>query len=308
MACLSALQTLLSVDQRPELGPDIYSNHGPLVHQIDGNAFGGSIISQAVSAATATVAQGFNLYSSQSSFLRPIKADLKVVYHVDRTADGRRFATRTVRATQGARDNRCLYTAILSFQKSSNVGASDSVLTYCDPIPVVNGTSPHDVPKQGFRQFGFQAHQSPGSSIDDMDDDEPFEWRLLPFNSAQHPLQMRARGFVRSARLTTESHAIQSACMAFLSDENLLELALLTNWEAVQEDMQSLAMSTTLTHHILLHSPKPKANEWMLCESGTSGGANGRILLQERFWDYATGQLVMSCVQEALSETLVARL
>ncbi|KAI1079203.1 thioesterase-like superfamily-domain-containing protein [Whalleya microplaca] len=305
MARNSALQTLVSVDQRPELGPDIYSNHGPLVHQIGGNAFGGSIISQAVSAAAATVAPGFNLYSSQSSFLRPIKADLKVDYQVDRTADGRRFATRTVRATQGARDGRCLYTAILSFQKS---GDSDGVLTYCDPMPAVDGTSPYDVPRQGFRQFGFQAQGSPESSADGTDDGEPFEWRLLPFEPAQQPLQMRARGFVRSALLATESQAIQSACMAFVSDVNLLELALLTNWEAVPENMQSLAMSTTLTHHILLHSPTPKANEWMVCESGTSGGADGRILLQQRFWDFATGRLVMSCLQEALSETPGARL
>lgn len=121
----SLLEVLTSVTNISESGSETYTNEGPLIQQPVGDAaFGGSIISQALSAALATVASGFDAYSSQSSFLRPVKATAKVTYHVDRAADGRTFATRLVRATQGD-SVPSLYVAIISFQRR---GSAPTVL------------------------------------------------------------------------------------------------------------------------------------------------------------------------------------
>ncbi|KAI1778813.1 Thioesterase/thiol ester dehydrase-isomerase [Hypoxylon cercidicola] len=292
----STVETLVSVTPVSGLGPNIYSNEGPLVHQAGSHAaFGGSLVSQAILAATATVPDGFDVYASQSSFLRPTDSRRTVNYYIDHAADGRTFATRVVKANQDA-NGPCLYIAVISFRRHSSIAADGELSTYANPMPAIGHLNPDDIPNQGFHQLGFQAAHSAST----ISDDEPFDWRALPFAPTHDPSQARAHGFVRSQPLSVRSRAVHLGSIAFLSDQSLLELVLFTNWDNISAKLQSLVMSTTLTHHVSFHDPDAKADSWMVCESKTSWGTGGRALLHQRLWDPKTGKLLVSCNQEAL--------
>lgn len=141
-------------------------------------AFGGSIISQALSAAMATVAPSFDAYSSQSSFLRPVKATAKVSYHVDRAADGRTFATRLVRATQSD-SGPCLYVAIISFQRRASDLEPVATPTYANHPPDLGIFHPYNAPRYDLQQIGFRINKAELPA--NMQAENPFDWRLLPF-------------------------------------------------------------------------------------------------------------------------------
>ncbi|KAK7754315.1 hypothetical protein SLS62_003608 [Diatrype stigma] len=292
------LSVLTAVTQAPATGPDTYVTEGPLIQQPFGDiAFGGSVISQAISAAAATVAPEFDVYSSQASFLRPVKASAKVAYHVNRAADGRTFAIRAVQATQGSRGP--CYIALISFQKRGSTRDQDGALRYADPPPDLGGLHPDDVPRQDLQQLGFHVRDEERKTLSNIGVNvkEPFEWRLLPFKPAPNPSQIRTYGFVRCP-LPAAGGATHLASMGFLSDQSLLELSIIENWESVEE-IRSLAMSTTLNSHISFHVPEARGAAWLICESRTSWGAGGRIATHQRFWDFETGALVMPCTQDA---------
>ncbi|KAI1762952.1 thioesterase-like superfamily-domain-containing protein [Hypoxylon sp. FL1150] len=296
MTLKSTVETLVAVAPTLGLGPNHYSNEGPLVHQTGSHAaFGGSLVSQAILAATATVPDGFDVFSCQSSFLRPVDSRQKVNYNVEHAAGGRTFVTRVVRANQDA-EGPCLYIAVISFRRHSSITMSEELPTYADPMPAVSHLDPNDIPKQGFQEVGFQIAQ-PAPNIGD---DEPFDWRALPFNPTQDIMQACAHGFVRSQLLSERSRGLHLGSLAFLSDQSLLELVLFANWDKIRERLQSLVMSTTLVHNVSFHDPDAKADSWKVCESKTSWGAGGRAFLHQRFWDLKTGNLVMKYNQEAL--------
>ncbi|KAF7534073.1 hypothetical protein G7054_g6535 [Neopestalotiopsis clavispora] len=293
MAARTTLDVLTSVVS--ESGLDVYSNQGPLIQQPVGEAaFGGSILSQAISAASATVQPHFYVFSSQSSFLRPVRAKDKVQYHVERTMDGRTSATRVVRVTQSG--GPCLYMAIISFQKCRP--DDKSAPQYAEPVPDLNGLRPDDLSKQDFPQlFQLSEEGSKILSAFGVSTDDPFDWRLLPLQSVSNSAQIRTHGFVRAA-VTTQSDVPNLAAMSFLSDISLLELSIMTNWGSVSEETRALVMSTTLNSRVTLYAPL--VDEWMVCESGTSWVASDRITTYQRFWNFANGELLMECIQDAV--------
>ncbi|KAK8010044.1 Thioesterase/thiol ester dehydrase-isomerase [Apiospora arundinis] len=298
MACPSLLEVLVSVAQLPDSGPDIYASEGPLIQQPVGeDAFGGSIIGQAVSAANSTVPSGFDIYSAQSSFLRPIKANQAVAYHVDRIADGRTSCTRIVRATQGG--GPCLFVSIMAFQKPRTADGSPA---FADPKPDVGGRNPADLPRQGFEQINFQIGQEDKLARLGVRAEEPFDWRLLPLQPGRDPSQPRTCGFVRASATTplTHSAAVSMASLALLSDQSLFELSLFANWDSAPDKWRRLAMTISLNSRISFHVSTAKLDEWMVCDSGISWGANGRLSTNQRFWSHETGELLMTCSQDAV--------
>lgn len=117
--------------------------------------FGGLLVAQAIAAAHATVPTDFYVYSSQSSWLRPVsaKAQGKATYHVERTADGRSYATRLVRAIAAGA---CVYVAIVSFQHGNNMPSSNNnVLTYNIPMPALD-VQPKRSPRRPTRSSRYR--------------------------------------------------------------------------------------------------------------------------------------------------------
>lgn len=140
MHTAAPIEAHIAVVPLPNLGPDAYANEKPLTSEGARSIFGGLLVAQAVSAASATVPDVFRLYSLQSSFLAPANGREDVVYRVDRTADGRVYSARIVRAVQG---ESCVYVATVSFHNvNESVGR---VLRYGPPMLDLDGAVPDDV-------------------------------------------------------------------------------------------------------------------------------------------------------------------
>ncbi|KAI0134969.1 Thioesterase/thiol ester dehydrase-isomerase [Daldinia grandis] len=300
MAPSAIIESAVAVTQATNLGPDTYKNAKPLTFQPTGRAiFGGLLLAQAISAASATVPPHFHTHSSHSTFIKPVtvKAGHTVLYHVERTADGRTYATRLVRATQGGQDT-CVYMATISFQNSEQ--SPNSALNYGTPLPDLRGISPDDIPAALNRKM-LAAMESPDGPFKQLDSDgKPFDWRPLGLVSKDDPCDCRARGFARSQPLSTASAAVNLAALAYMSDQVFLFIAIYANPDKIGEKAHNVAMGATLSHSISFHDPTAKVDEWMVVERETSWGGDGRVLIHERIWNLQSGRLVMTCTQEAL--------
>lgn len=303
--------------------------------------FGGLLLAQAISAAGATVNPGFNVYSSQSSFLRPVTAaapkdsssqgsqsQKAIFYHVERASDGRSYATRVVRATQTPPDSQkddnddgapCAYVAIISFQReSATTTPTSNTLTYGVPMPAaLDGLKPDDIPEDANRRLiDTWVGEGTGFSFED----PSFDWRPFGFVfEKENPCACRTRGFVRARSSSSSSSllpfsgdvAVNLAALAYMSDQFLSEVAVYACQDRVRggdgsEDgdggplLRNVVMNASLTHSISFHDPGVRVDQWLVVERETSWGADGRVLVHQRAWDFGTGRLVMSCVQEAL--------
>ena len=76
--------------------------------------FGGNVCGQALVAARRTVEdQRYEIHSLHSYFLRPGNNEKPILYRVQRTRDGKNFATRSV---EGVQDGHVIYSCFVSFQ------------------------------------------------------------------------------------------------------------------------------------------------------------------------------------------------
>lgn len=250
---------------------------------------------QAVSAATSTVPPGCRLYSSQSSFLKAAKASEKVIYRVERTADGRVYTTRTVHAMQGTV---CVYVAVISFQNVDT--PAGKVLEYGTPMPDLGGRGPEDIEVDNVQKFQASIVDPSVPLLQLGAEDRAFDFRPLGMEMSSQPSQFRIRTFVRAPPLSTRDPLVHLAALAYLSDEFSFGPALAANPKAVGKGMRNVAMGASLTHNVSFHNPQALVDEWMIIERETSWGAEGRVLVYQRLWNLKSGQLVLSGTQEAV--------
>ncbi|KAK7968021.1 uncharacterized protein PG986_002298 [Apiospora aurea] len=299
------IESVVAVTPAPDLGRDVYTNANPLDVQAGARSLRGSIlVSQSISAASATVpASSHHVTSSQSSFLHPTAARGKLVYRVERTADGRRYATRTVRAEQGGT---LVYLATLSFQ---NYGGGDSsssgnnVLTYGLPMPDLGGSGPDDVDKDAMQAMQSGMVARGGSITQIRADDSSLDWRPLGLEMAEDPSQFRLRGFVRSPHPLSAAAGPAGAHLAafgFASDEMSVGPALAASPRPTARGFQNVALLASLTHNVSFHEPGAPIDDWVVLERDTTWGAHGWVLTSQRMWDLKSGRLVMTVSQEAL--------
>jgi acyl-CoA thioesterase II len=252
-------------------------------------------------AASATVSSDFAPYSSHSSFLRPVtvKAQEQVTYKVERIASGLSSATRLVRAFQGASDQ-CAYIATISFQRiQRNEAHDEGVLTYCVPMPDLDGLRPEDIGKEVNQQLLRGLTGRNGLWQFTGPDEDPFDWRPFGFVQADQPWECFIRAFSRSSPLSTHSPAVHIAALAYMSDQILLGVPIYANPDQVGAQTEDVAMVATLNHSMAFHDPSVKVDDWVVVERQTTCGAGGRTLIHERVWGLESGRLVMTCTQEA---------
>ncbi|KAI0476610.1 Thioesterase/thiol ester dehydrase-isomerase [Xylariaceae sp. FL0804] len=297
MTSLALIEAYVAVVHSPELGKDVYTNEYPLRGQ-DGvrSVAGGFLVGQAVAAASATVDPGFQVHASQSSFLRPARADIpeKVRYWVDRTADGRTFATRLVRAWQG---EVCVYIATVSFHNTAV--PAGPVLQYQVSAPVVD-VQPDDIPGQEVDRFNASNMDKSVPLLQRQSSEMPFDWRFIGVEASTKATDVRLRTFVRSPSLSSSTRSLHLAALAYLSDEFSFGIAVAANPRAVGRGMRNISLATSLTHSVSFHDSNFRADDWLIVERETSWGGEGRVLVHQRMWDVQTGRLVISGMQEAL--------
>lgn len=95
-------------------------------------AYGGDMVAAAAAAALRSVTDGKTLHSMHSYFLRPVDIGAPVHYDVEIVRDGRRFATRQVRALQ---NGKTAYLALASFAAGGESGSTASVAPVDLPSP-----------------------------------------------------------------------------------------------------------------------------------------------------------------------------
>lgn len=278
------------------------NTHSPVIRPLTSQegvpgAFGGGLVGQSVTAAAATVPTDFHIYSIQSSFLRPADGKERISYKVDRVADSRAFATRVVRATSGVGDKN-VYVGVLSFYKNSP--PAQNVLTYGISPPDVGDSRPDDISEDRVQQMMSAAITRDVPLLQLSAREEPFDWRPLESSPADDPTHFRQRSFVQSSACSSASPSVHLAALAYLSDTFLLGAALNANPAMVGPKLRNVAMGVSLNHNLSLHDPTARVDDWMLGERDTSWGADGRVLIHQRFWNGRTGRLVMSGTQEGL--------
>jgi acyl-CoA thioesterase II len=257
--------------------------------------FGGTLVAQAASAASATISNSFCLYSSQSSFLAPTKPTEKIVYQVERTADGRGYSTRLVHAMQG---ETCTYIATLSFQSTAR--SAGNVLLYGIPMPDLGDLTPDQVDPQAMQAMQTAMLDPSVRMMRRTAEETPFDLRPFALEMGEDPSQCRIRGFIRTPSLSTSSHLAHLPALAYLSDESLFGTALAANPAAVGRGFRNVSLGASLTHNVSFHDPQARTDMWMVIERETSWGAEGRVLVHQKLWDIESGRMVMSVTQEAL--------
>lgn len=246
--------------------------------------------------------------------MRPVTVTSKIIllYRVERTADGRSFATRVVRAAQGSGDlkDSCAFMATVSFQSAEVIPTETTntkvnVLDYGPPLPSLDGLRPESISEDHNRQI-LAAFSGPDALLrpPSFSEASAFDWRPFGFLQAKNPWDCRVRSFVRSQEPLDGNarsiSAVNLAALAYLSDESLIGIAMYANPKHMGKGTRNITMAATLNHKILFHDPHVKADEWMVLERSTSWGGNGRVLLRQQTWNLETGRLIMTVEAECL--------
>ncbi|KAH8890389.1 Thioesterase/thiol ester dehydrase-isomerase [Thozetella sp. PMI_491] len=287
------IEAAIAVTPAPNLGSDT-----PLAHQAGARSGRGAfIVSQALSAASATLPETWRLYSSQSTFLAPANPQERIIYRVERTFSGRVCSTRTVHATQSEVP---VYLAVVSFQSLSALEGAN-VLNYGLSMPDLDGVHPDDIDAESLQTMRRAMVGEKLSLPQLAADDKSLDWRPLGMDFVEDPSKFRLRGFVRApAGLSTASPAVHLAAFGFASDEMSFGPALAANATVLGRGFRNISTAASLTHNISFHDPQARIDDWVVLERDTTWGASGRVLVSQRIWGLKSGRLIMSGTQEAL--------
>ncbi|KAM0812036.1 putative Acyl-CoA thioesterase II [Seiridium cardinale] len=282
-----------------ECKQDVFTNKKEIWDASKGyqrSIYGGHLLGQSVSAAKQTVPAAFDVHSLQSAFLRPGDGKFNVYYHVERVMDGRTLASRLVRAMQG---ELVIFVATIGFHRHSDQPTpTGGALKYQEPMPDwALSVQPNDKSLKAHHEMlietGFPEEVVRTVRL-------PFEWGHLPAESTKDPTEFRERSFLRSESLSTDDRGTHLAALAWVSDAFLIYTANLANPTKFPLGMAGVAIETSVNHSVWFHLPSAKIDAWLACERRTSWGADGRVLIYQTWWNRADGQIVLSCVQEAL--------
>jgi acyl-CoA thioesterase II len=251
-----------------------------------GRVFGGQVLAQALVAAQRTVDEpGRSAHSLHGYFILPGDIDAPIVYFVDRTRDGRSFATRRVTAIQ---HGSAIFDMAVSFHVPEAGPEHQSGMPDVPP--------PEELPRE-LDLIRAVADRIPERLRRIYTQDRPIDVRpVAPVDffrpEAREPVKhvwLRADGVLGDEALPHQ------AVLAYASDYGLLGTALLPHGLTFQMPQLQAA---SLDHAMWMHRPF-RADEWLLFTTdspvmaGARGFARGSIYTRD-------GRLVASVVQEGL--------
>ena len=247
--------------------------------------FGGQVVAQALLAASATVDSERPPNSLHAYFLRPGDASRPIVYEVERSRDGSRFASRNVQAIQ---DGEVILSLMASFHIIEEgferhpefpVVPAPETLTPAHELYEAWNNGPKDQPPGLLGLFALA--QRVGIEI-----------RPVPASVPNQPTQQL---WLRYADCASAPPLMHLAVLAYASDFGLLGTAKLQHggWFG-QPDM----VTASLDHALWFHRAA-RVDDWLLycMDTPTAFGARGsaRGLIYDRH-----GQLLASVAQEGL--------
>ena len=222
--------------------------------------FGGQVVAQALTAAYKTV-EARVCHSLQSYFIRPGDPALPVLYQVERSRDGKSFATRRVIAIQKGEQ---IFNMACSFQEPEPGFDHQSAMPKAPP--------PESVPDENERWR--EVFKNDPESLKRWVRERPIEMRPIePVDlsnpqpaPAEHMVWVRARGDLG------EDVALNQSLLAYASDYSLLGTAMRPHGVSWMSGVQT----ASLDHIIWFHRPT-NFSRWHLYvqDSPSACGARG---------------------------------
>ncbi len=246
--------------------------------------FGGQVLGQALTAASATV-QGRIVHSLHAYFLRRGDFNAPIVYQVDRSLDGHSFANRRVVAIQHGEP---IFNMAASFQvveegfehqmEMPSVPPPESLPDSSRPPPELLARMPEPL-----RRF--------------LERPRPFEFRLAQPTDFLSPGSARPlrQVWFRAIDRLPDDERLHRCLLAYLSDYFLLDTATLPHGSAL---LRNALVMASIDHAMWFHRPL-RADDWLLyaVESPSASGARGFARASVYARD---GRLVASTAQEGL--------
>jgi len=246
--------------------------------------FGGQVLGQALTAASATVEDRI-VHSLHAYFLRRGDFDAPIVYQVDRSLDGHSFSNRRVVAIQHGEQ---IFNMAASFQVAEE-GFEHQLSMPAVPPPEELPDSSRPPPEllarlpERLRRF--------------LEKPRPFEFRLVqPFDFvAPRSASPSRQVWFRAVERLPADERLHRRLLAYLSDYFLLDTATLPHGAAIRGNPVVMA---SIDHAMWFHRPL-RVDDWLLyaVESPSASGARGFA----RAGVYARdGRLIASTAQEGL--------
>lgn len=236
--------------------------------------FGGQVAAQALRAAVATVEPDRSPHSLHSYFIRPGKPGVPIGFEVERTRDGRSFATRRVVARQGDE---------VIFEMSTSLHVVEPGVDYQMPLRA-GLTPPDELPER----IGF----IPKEQLDRL----PVEMRELgatdPDDEGWHASTRRV--WMRVRRTLPDEPLLHVCVLTFLSDMG----AVMGARAPLPEQPVHRMMAASLDHAVWFHRPI-RADDWFLYDLHSVSNAGARGLTRGTM-HAIDGTLGVSVAQEAL--------
>ncbi len=253
--------------------------------------FGGQVLAQALTAATATVTESRTLHSCHAYFLRPGRTDLPIVYDVESVRDGGSFSSRRAVARQGGQ---------VIFYLSSSFHEREEGFDHQDPVPD-DVPAPEDCPTlaevlahASGRPSTVWEHEWGALEVRYVGDSRPGGVLQDP----RHPA--RTRVWIKTSGRLPDDPRIHQAALAYASDLTLLSASTVPHGVLIGVNVQAASLDHAMWFHRAC-----RADEWLLYDqispsaSGALGLSTGRL--------FQGGGLVSNVAQEGLIRPLRSR-
>jgi acyl-CoA thioesterase-2 len=241
--------------------------------------FGGQVLGQALTAASATVA-GRVVHSLHAYFLRRGDFNAPIVYQVDRSLDGNSFSNRRVVAIQHGEP---IFNMAASFQKPEE-GLDHQI--DMPPVP-----QPEELPDASAPPPDVVKHMSERLQ-QFFEKPRPFAFRLVPSDPSQ---QTARQVWFKAVGQLPDDERLHRNLLAYASDFFLLGTSILPHNPT---NLEGRLIMSSLDHAMWFHRPL-RVDDWLLydMESPSASGARGFARAGVFARD---GRLVATIAQEGL--------
>lgn len=274
---------LASILDLEQLSPDVFRGQNPPTAMR--RVFGGLVLGQAMMAAART-AEGVLPHSLHAYFLLAGDPALPIDYEVDRIRDGRSFRTRRVVARQ--RD-RAIFSTSISFHNDEPDELDHQIrmpdVPHPDQLPSLAEIREKILPELPPAVGRYYQRE------------RPIDLRPVDFSRyrGKRPDGDRFSVWLRATAALPDDQALHRSALAYASDMNLLDAALVPHQRSV---FDTEIMGASLDHALWFHRPF-RADQWLLyvLDSPSLHGARGfgrGLIFTEN------GTLVASAAQEGL--------
>lgn len=276
-----AVDMLVKLLDLEKLEEDLYRGLSPAVTLQ--RTFGGQVAGQALVAAGRTVGQQWDVHSLHSYFLRPGDPEIPIIYHVDRTRDGRTFSTRRVEAIQHGKP---IFTLSASFCLPEE-GAFEHQSAMPDVV------RPDELPSYRELVEGKADKIGAGFKLP-----RPVELRYIstpPWERTLATDEQYNQIWMKVDGQLPDDKFLHICALTYASDMTLLDSALSRHgitW------MRDNVMGASLDHAVWFHRPF-RADEWFFYQSTSTNGGHARGFCQGQIWSH-DGRLIATTAQEGL--------